>query len=51
MWMMTISVLAAWIGAASTMGTMTLAYTEGISAYWLLAVPTVTAMCVNGFVL
>ena len=51
MWMITVSVLSAWLGATSTMGSMTYAFTEGLSACWLMAIPTITAMLLNGFVL
>ena len=50
-WVLLIAFLAAWLGAASTMGTMTKAYHNGLSAAWYIAIPAVISCLVQAFIL
>ncbi|MEZ4574585.1 MAG: hypothetical protein R2857_06690 [Vampirovibrionales bacterium] len=48
-WVATATFVASWIGAASTIGTIDKAFSQGLSAFWYMAIPSALSLFVITF--
>ncbi|MCA9841705.1 MAG: hypothetical protein KC475_06250, partial [Cyanobacteria bacterium HKST-UBA03] len=49
-WVATATFVASWIGAASTIGTIDKAFSQGLSAFWYMAIPSALSLYMITFV-